>query len=292
MRYGPGVITGGLRDLVSRYDAFLVDLWGVVHDGKAPFAGVLDALRELSARGRRVVFLTNTSRASTAVATALGEMGIDRTLYERVVSSGDVTRAALVSRDPALFAGLSSEVRVLHVGDASFVPWLFELGFCFVAEPSDAELVVATGAPRDETALAETRALLAPIAARDVPLVCTNPDHVIPSARGLSLGPGAVAASYAALGGRTFLYGKPHAPIYAEARRQLDGVAAGRILAIGDLLATDIRGARGAGLASALVVATGGHAAELGSPPSATAMAALCTEIGATPDFVLDRLAW
>ncbi len=292
MRYGPLVITGGLRDLAPRYDAFLVDLWGVMHDGKAPFAGALEALRELSALRRRVVFLTNTSRASTAVAATLGELGIDRTLYESVVSSGDVTRAALAARDPQLFAGLPLAPRVLHLGDASFVPWLFELGYHFVDEPREAELIVATGAPRDEAALAQTRAMLAPAAARGVPLVCTNPDHVIPTARGLSLGPGAVAATYAALGGRALLYGKPHAPIYAAARRQLDGLAAVRILAIGDLLATDIRGARAAGLASALIVATGGHAAELGSPPSATAMAALCTEAGATPDFVLDRLVW
>jgi ribonucleotide monophosphatase NagD (HAD superfamily) len=86
--------------------------------------------------------------------------------------------------------------------------------------------------------------------------VCTNPDHVIPRAGGgTALGPGAVAHAYADLGGSTFLYGKPHPPIYEEARSRLgDGEGEfRRIVAIGDLIETDIRGARGAGIASVLV---------------------------------------
>ncbi len=286
------MILRGLRDIAASYDAFLVDLWGVVHDGKAPFAGVMEVLRELASAGRRVVFLTNTSRASERVAETLEEMGIGRDLFEAVISSGDVTRAALLAEDPPLFAGLPAAPRLLHLGDASFVPWLFELGHRFVEDVGDADLVIATGAPRDEAALAITRAQLEPAAARDVPLVCTNPDRVIPAARGLTLGPGAVAALYAELGGRTFLYGKPHAPIYAAARRQLGEVPAARVLAIGDLLATDIRGARAAGMPSALVLATGGHAAALGPTPSDAVIDALCTEAGVIPDFVLDRFAW
>ncbi len=286
------MILRGLRDIAASYDAFLVDLWGVVHDGKAPFPGVMEVLRELASAGRRVVFLTNTSRASARVVEALEAMGIGRDLFEAVISSGDVTRAALLAEDPALFARLPAAPRVLHVGEASFVPWLFELGHRFVEEVGDADLVVATGAPKDEAALLLTRAQLEPAAMRDLPLVCTNPDRVIPTAQGLTLGPGAVAALYAELGGRTFLYGKPHPPIYAAARRQLGEVPPTRVLAVGDLLATDIRGAREAGMRSALVLATGGHAAALGPAPSVAAIDALCMEAGVTPDFVLDRLAW
>ena len=157
---------------------------------------------------------------------------------------------------------------------------------------ADADLVVATGAPRDDAALPSVCAQLAPTAARGVPLVCTNPDRVIPTATGLALGPGAVAAAYAELGARVFLYGKPHAPIYAAARRQLGELPMERVLAIGDLLDTDIRGARAAGIASVLITATGGHAHTLGPAPSAAALDALWAAAGVAPDLVLARFSW
>ncbi len=285
----------GLREIAPRYDAFLVDLWGVVHDGKRPFSGVIDALHALSSAGKRVVFLTNTSRTGALAGDMLGDMGIGRELFETVISSGDVTREALRSRDPALFAELPRDPRCAHLGDPSFVPWLFELGLSFGddLDLTNADLVVATGTLGDDDAsMTRARERLAPAAARDVPLVCTNPDRVIPRATGFTRGPGAIAAAYEELGGRAFLYGKPHAPIYAAARRHLGDVGPDRIVAIGDLLDTDVRGARGAGIASVLVTGTGAHAQTLGPLPTAEALAALFAAAGVAPDMTLTRFAW
>ena len=252
----------GLRELVAvapRYDVFLVDLWGVIHDGERPFDGVVDALSQLAAAGRRVIFVTNTSRLGVLVEDTLATMGIGRALYEAVVSSGDVTRAALRARERALFELLPSAPRCFHLGAAPFVPWLFELGLSFVDRIEDADLVVTTGTVHDAAALDLVRAELAPAAARGAPLVCTNPDRIIPSRTNVTLGPGAIAAAYEELGGRVFLYGKPHPPIYAAARAQLADAPAARLVAIGDLLDTDVRGARAAGIAAVLVTGTGGR---------------------------------
>jgi len=265
-----------LRDLTARFDAFLVDVWGVVHDGDRPFSHVIPALEALAAEGRRVVFLTNTSRLGPAVAESLEKMGIARSLFEDVITAGDVTRDALVSRDAALFEGLSAAPRTYHFGAAAYVPWLFELDLVFTEDIRESELIVATGAVADDDALVDAREHLAPAAARDVPLVCTNPDRVIPTAAGPKLGPGAIAEAYAGLGGRTFLYGKPHAAIYTEARRRLGALDAARILALGDMIDTDVCGARDAGLPSALVIGTG--------------LAQTAHDV--VPDFVLDGFAW
>lgn len=267
----------GVRALASDYDDFFVDLWGVIHAGERPFEGVLGALEGIAAAGdKRVVFVTNTSRTSDAVIdTLVGRMGIARELFVDVVSSGDVTRAALVGRDPAVFGALSSSPRCFHYGDAAFVPWLFETGLTMVDEPEVAELVVASGAPADAEALGRARELLAPVAARGTAMVCTNPDRVIPRAAGPGLGPGALAEIYGELGGRVFLYGKPHAPIYDEARRRLGAGSSRRVVAIGDLLETDVRGARAAGIPSVLVTREG---------PTSVG--------GIAPDMVLARFAW
>jgi HAD superfamily hydrolase (TIGR01459 family) len=290
-KYSSIPILPGLRAIVFQYDAFLVDIWGVLHDGSRPFPGVVEALRELASARRQVIFITNSSRTGARIAEMLTAMGIGRELYAAVVSSGDVTRDALIARDARLFGLLPEQPRCHHVGDPSFVPWLFELGFTFVDELADADLVMTTGAVPDEAALAELRQYLAPAAARGIPLVCTNPDQIIPTAEGLALGPGAVANAYAGLGGRIFLYGKPYEPIYHAARKHL-GAATTRLVAIGDLLDTDIRGARRAGIASALITETGSHAAELGSAPSAASLDALFAKAGVLPDMVLRQFAW
>ena len=278
----------GLRARVPEVDDLLVDLWGVVHDGERPFAGVVETLEAIAAAGRRVIFVSNTSREGVDVVDSLvHRMGIDRGLFLDVVSSGDVTRAALERREPALFGALPAAPRCFHFGSPSYVPWLFQIGLEMVEDVRAADLVIATGAP-DARGLDAVRAQLAPAAARDVPLVCTNPDRVVPSAKGLNLGPGAVAQTYAALGGRVFLYGKPHPPIYTTVQRRL-GETGGRRVAVGDLLDTDVRGAQGAGIASVLVTGTGGHAADLGSSSAAEALFA---RESVTPDMLLERFAW
>jgi HAD superfamily hydrolase (TIGR01459 family) len=114
-----------------------------------------------------------------------------------------------------------------------------------------------------------------------VPLVCTNPDRIIPYASGHQLGPGAIAHAYASLGGRTFLYGKPHPPIYEAA---LAGLDRRRVVALGDTVETDIAGARAAGIASVLVL-TGVHASE------ADDLEAVFARHGARPDAILGRFA-
>jgi HAD superfamily hydrolase (TIGR01459 family) len=284
------------------HDAFLVDVWGVLHAGGPLHAGVVETLVALRESGARVLFLSNSSRLGTPMAESLVALGLPRDVFVEVLSSGDVTREALVRRDDAVFAlcRCGPSPRVLHVGNPGFVPWLFELGLDFVDDALDLdlgaapELIVATGVPATRAALEAERTRLAPLAARKIPLVCTNPDPLIPSPSGkVVLGPGAVARMYADLGGPTFLFGKPHAPIYREAMRRLD-VAPERIVAIGDMLPTDIAGARAAGIRSVLVT-TGVHASEVGDELDQhdgrddAVLEALFSLHGARPDAVIER---
>lgn len=69
-------ILGGLRDVAGKYDGFILDLWGVVHDGVTVFPGVVDALRQLHAGGKKLVFLSNAPRRATVIAAQLEGFGI------------------------------------------------------------------------------------------------------------------------------------------------------------------------------------------------------------------------
>lgn len=276
-----------ITDLVNDHDGFLVDLWGVVHDGERLGEGVRETLVELAARGARICFVTNTSRLGHQVVDHLVAMGVPRETFVDVVSSGDVTRAALLEPDATIFARSRSTARVHHIGNPSFVPWLFEIGLAFVEELVDVDLVIASGTVAGERELSALQDRLAPLAARGTPLVCTNPDRVLPSKAGLSLAPGAIAHAYASLGGPTFLFGKPHAPIYRAALARL-GCPPDRVVAIGDMIETDIAGARAASLASVLVT-SGVHASELGDAPGDEELHAVFASHGAAPDAVIAR---
>jgi HAD superfamily hydrolase (TIGR01459 family) len=283
---------GTISELAGDFDGFLVDLWGVVHDGERPYPGVREGLEEIVARGGRVLFLSNSSRLGEQLAESLVAMGVSRDTFVDVVSSGDVTREVLASRDDPMFErfGIGDPPRALHVGNASYVPWLFELDLDLVEDDEAAELVIATGSVPSEAELAAIRTRLVPLAARNVPLVCTNPDRVLVTKRGLGLAPGAVAHAYSELGGATFLYGKPHAPIYrvALARLAAFAIPEARVVAVGDMIETDIAGARGAGLSSVLVT-TGVHHGELGDSPTDADFARLFARHGASPDAIMSR---
>ena len=280
----------GLRELRPRFEGFLVDLWGVIHDGERPFAGVVEGLAALATDGARICFVSNSSRLGSQLADSLVSMGLAREHFVDVVSSGDVTRRALVERDPAVLSAWPERPRAIHIGNAAFAPWLFELPFDFVDDLDEAEVVVSTGTVPDRAALETLQARLAPTARRGVPLVCTNPDRVVRTATGLHLAPGAVAHAYADLGGPTFFYGKPHAPIYRAALERI-GVAKDRVVGIGDMLDTDVLGARDAGLASVLVTASGVHSADLAEDGD-DSLRALCEKNQVTPDHVLERFVW
>ena len=79
----------GIRALAPRYDGFILDLWGVVHDGVAPLPGALDCLRGLIEAGKRIVLLSNAPRRSSDVVERINRIGVPADLYHEVMSSGE-----------------------------------------------------------------------------------------------------------------------------------------------------------------------------------------------------------
>jgi HAD superfamily hydrolase (TIGR01459 family) len=164
---------------------------------------------------------------------------------------------------------------------------------------ADAEVVCATGLFDDELESPEDyRERIARWVARGLPMICANPDMVVERGNKLVPCAGALAAIQAGLGGEVRLVGKPHPPIYAAALHRLDQLAGRpldrrRILAIGDGIATDVRGAHMQGL-DVLFVTAGIHVAEFGPhdrPDSAKVSAFLAANsVGARA--YITRLKW
>ncbi len=242
-----------LAPLAARYDGFLLDQFGVLHDGRMLFAGVAAALERLKAMGRPVVILSNSGKRSAVNEARLAELGLAREFYAGLVSSGEVAWQGFREGRSAPFSELGRACLFFsRGGDRSAVEGLdLEL----LEGPASADFVFLSGLDPHPAAAERCRALLSEARLLGLPLLCSNPDLTAIESDGLASAPGRFARDYAEAGGQVHWVGKPAPLIYRAALRRL-GLPPARVLAVGDSLDHDIAGAVGVGLEAALV--TGG----------------------------------
>jgi HAD superfamily hydrolase (TIGR01459 family) len=282
--------TSHFAALAPGYDVVLSDVWGVVHNGVAATPEACDALARFRAAGGTVVLITNAPRPGDVVARlTLDRLGVPRAAYDGIVSSGDVTHALIAAR-----AG----ERVLHIGPERDLP-IFSGLDAPIAPLEDADYAVCSGLADDTVETPQDyRGLIERMRARALPMICANPDVVVERGDKLVYCAGAIADLYAAIGGEVIYAGKPYRPIYDQAMaiaRAARGkpVEHHRVLAIGDSVRTDLKGAAAFDL-DCLFVTAGIHAEELGGrdSPDTAALAGMFAEAEVVPKAVMRRLAW
>jgi len=274
--------------LAPAYDVVLSDVWGVVHNGVAAYPEAGDALARFRRDGGTVVLVSNSPRPGVPVTRQLDHFGVIRDAYDAVVTSGDVTRGVLAERRGAA---------VFHIGPQRDLSIFDGLDIRFTPLEG-ADCVVCSGLFDDEVETAEDyRDLLGKVRARGLLMICANPDVVVERGDRLVYCAGAIADLYAALGGEVIYAGKPHRPIYdlAFAKSAVlrgTSIARSRVLAIGDSVRTDFKGALALGI-DCLFVTAGIHAEELGRDrPDMAALAEIFAEAGELPKAVTRRLVW
>lgn len=245
----------GLSEIADQYDVLLCDVWGVIHNGRESWPHAIEALRRFKAQGGKVVLVSNAPRPADAVVSQLRGLGVPDAVWDAYVTSGDATRAELIRRAPG---------PVWAIGPERDAPLYEGSGVAMTEGPDDAAFLCVTG-PDDDTidTPEDYRDRLVPAAARDLEMICANPDRVVVRGDTLIYCAGALADLYESLGGRVTMAGKPFGPIYDLAIKQAEAVVGrnldrSRILAIGDGVITDVRGANAQGI-DCLFVAQGIH---------------------------------
>jgi HAD superfamily hydrolase (TIGR01459 family) len=243
----------GFSPLADRFDGFILDLWGVIHDGVSAFPRAVDCLARLRDAGKRTLLLSNVPRPNDAAQAMMRRMGIPDNFYTDILTSGEAVRRALQRPPDPWWAELGQ--RVFHLGPDRDRGVLEGLELTKVVQPGEANFVLNTGPDdhRNPTELAEFEAVLGDCARHHLPMICANPDlHVIRGGVRV-LCAGALAVRYQELGGDVRLIGKPDPAIYQPVLQLLD-LPVERILAVGDALHTDIAGAAAVELASCWVL--------------------------------------
>ena len=255
-------VIGGLRELAPHYDGFILDLWGVIHDGVAPMPGAVDCLRSLMEGNKRIILLSNAPRRADDVIRRITLIGVPAGLYHHVMSSGEEAWQHLRRRHDPFYAALGR--RCLHIGSERDIEIRQGLDLEFVDTAEEAEFVLNTGPAGWDDRLEDYEPILQLALDRNLPMICANPDIVVMHGNQLALCAGALAKWYEEAGGRVRWHGKPFRSVYDTCVELLGIDDCSRILAVGDSVRTDIAGAAGAGIDS-LLIADGIHAEEFGT---------------------------
>ena len=217
-----------LSEIFDAYDTFVIDLWGVIHNGIQLNEKAIEAVSQLKIKSKKIVFLSNAPRPSAKVIDFLLNMKMDKKYLTNVITSGEAAINSLRNkkfgdnffhlgpkRDSALFEGFKEKSTNIDL-----------CGF-----------ILCTGLFDEHTEdLIYYKNLLSSSVSKK--LVCTNPDIVVHRGNKEEYCAGYIAKIFEELGGKVIYYGKPHKEIYKMCFKPNE-----KVLAIGDNLRTDIKGA-------------------------------------------------
>jgi HAD superfamily hydrolase (TIGR01459 family) len=280
----------GLHEIADAYDVLICDVWGVLHNGRVANPSTIEALRAFRRRRGPVILLTNAPRIAADVEKQFARIGVPPDCYDALLTSGQAARDELTRRAAA------APLNFFHLGPAR--DDATHLGIQRLTKvPEDrAEVVLCTGLFNDETeGPGDYAGMLERFRARDLPMICANPDVTVRRGDTVVYCAGAIAQRYESIGGKVLYYGKPHPPIFEAAlakARETRGVR--RPLVVGDGLETDIRGANRMGW-PALFIGGGLFGLELSKLPpdrAAARVAELFSSLEVHARAMMITLAW
>lgn len=271
-----------LSEVAPAYKALLCDAWGVIHNGVALFDGVEEALVRFRELHGPVIILTNAPRPSDIIPPQLDRLGLSREAYDGVVTSGDAIRSEIAQRvpEPMYRLGPDKDDTLYQGLDIDWVP------------VSQARYIVCTGLFDEIGETPESyREMLGGAADRNVEMICANPDIVVRWGDKLLYCAGALAELYETLGGRVIHGGKPHSAIYNLAMQKIHSITQGlskrEVLAIGDGLSTDIKGANAHDIDALYVFGAGGIHDKTGGSPGK-----ILEDVGVSAIAAMEQVQW
>lgn len=294
-----------LRDIISNYDAFILDLWGVVHDGSHLYPGIQEVLSNLKTADKKVIFLSNAPRRAVKAAAVLEQLGIARDWYEQVMTSGEAGYGWLSQFSPSPRKGEGRDGgqmqppppllnpppfrgrKYYYIGPGKDADVLDGLDFARVDDLKQADFLLNVGFGSEEQSTQDLAPLLRAARAQNLPMLCLNPDLEVIKITGERFAcAGVIAHQYEDLGGTVTWFGKPYPAVYEHCLSALQPIPKERILAVGDSLGTDIRGAQNMGIDAMLI--TGGILKDA----SQAEIESRCKKESLTPRYIAQRLEW
>ena len=235
----------GLKSIIKNYDLFFIDLWGVVHNGIKLNEKAINVLAKISEAKKNYILLTNAPRPNSIVKIFLEKMGMNKNMRENVYTSGEAALSYLKKN--------FQEQIFYHIGP----PRDFDLFIDFknkkTQDISKSNYLLCTGLyDNHDQDLNYYKELFANSISKK--MICTNPDLIVDRGEKREYCAGSVAMVFEKLGGKVVYFGKPYPEVYNQAIKSNKK----KVIAIGDNLRTDIKGANNMNYDS-LIITSGVH---------------------------------
>lgn len=271
-----------VEPLLDRYKTFLVDQFGVLHDGFKPYQGAASALRKIKASGARVIIISNSGKRAIANIKRMNSLGFDEQCFDRLVTSGEVAWHLLQkSFIGQRFPNGANCFFLSNNNDRSAVEGL---QLTEVDDLHKAQLILLSGQHLKDEGLNKLCGKLSVALKHEVPCICTNPDKVAYAESGKVFSSGTVADWYESQGGEVIWLGKPYPEIY-EYILEVENISGKNdVICVGDSVEHDIVGGSGQGL-DTLLVRTG-----INDHLTDEEMSSVYLQHGRQPDFIIDQL--
>lgn len=250
----------GLGAIHQGLELVIMDLWGCMHDGVTVYPAALEALKQLKRAGIPVALVSNAPRRTELVRPRMDKLGITADLYADIYTSGEVIWQLMQARKDPAYASLGTRAFMIASGeDARF---LEGLDATLTDNVETADFLLVIGVADEHVTVQDFAALLTRAKARNLPLICANPDLIVHRGGVAEICAGAIAEEYVRLGGKVLIEGKPHPGIYRQVLADFKITDPSRVIGVGDALRTDVAGAAGVG-AKSLFIAGGIHHGDL-----------------------------
>ena len=281
-----------INQITNNYDAFIIDIWGVLWDGLEAYKYAKLTLKKLKENNKNIILLSNAPRRVKIVSDKLSSIGINNNLYDSIVSSGEICREECLSNNKKL--SLLGK-NYYFIGQELDKGIAASLEIKEVSSIDKSSFLLVCGTRNFDHTLSNYKKELNEALKYNLPLVCANPDKVVIRQNGqLITCAGILADYYQNNGGEVFRYGKPFQAMYKKSFNILKSLntklVLDKVLVIGDSLETDILGANNNKLNS-LLITNGIHKHELSNSKKfevyKNSIDMLCKKYSAFPNYII-----
>jgi HAD superfamily hydrolase (TIGR01459 family) len=233
-------------EIYQNYSHFIIDIWGVIHDGSHIYPNVIENLTKIRKSGKKICFLSNAPRRAVIVEKLLNNFGITDDLYDFILTSGEASFLYLKDNH-------SHGKNYFYMGESKDLGLLDSLHYK-MTKIEDSDFIINTGFGEKFPTIESRKNDLELAIQYKLPMICVNPDLIVVKQSGLKiLCAGILAQTYEEMGGKVIYFGKPHDFVYQKTKELFQISSSDKILAIGDGIETDILGANNNNIDSALI---------------------------------------
>tara|TARA_Y100000590_G_scaffold394047_1_gene472799 strand:- start:350 stop:1231 length:882 start_codon:yes stop_codon:yes gene_type:complete len=251
----------GIEALINSYDVFILDQWGVIHDGKRGFPKAIKCVEKLFEKKKDIIIISNSSKRKNETINRLPKLGFNKNYFKEVMTSGEIIWQSLKNRNHDYTKKIKEKCYHLfdksNFGGKKYIDGLNN--YTFVDSVDKADFILGcTTTPGLQTI--DYIPFLKKALKNNIPFICANPDFetLDTSTNELVICMGTIAELYKNLGGEIITLGKPQNEIYVESLKKINNLNKSRIIAVGDSILHDIKGANKFGIDS-LFITSGIH---------------------------------